>query len=37
VLSALIGTGVQMCMLILFVILITIAGMLYEGRGTPKP
>uniref|UniRef100_A0A7S0SL78 Transmembrane 9 superfamily member n=1 Tax=Mantoniella antarctica TaxID=81844 RepID=A0A7S0SL78_9CHLO len=33
VLSALIGTGVQMCMLILFVILITIAGMLYEGRG----
>jgi transmembrane 9 superfamily protein 3 len=33
-LSALIGTGCQMALLILLVILITIAGMLYEGRGT---
>ena len=33
-LSALIGTGVQMALLILLVILITIFGMLYEGRGT---
>ena len=33
-LSAFIGTGVQMALLILLVILITIFGMLYEGRGT---
>ena len=34
VLAALLGTGVQMTMLVFFVILITIFGMLYEGRGT---
>lgn len=34
VLSALLGTGLQLCLLTFFVILITIAGVLYEGRGT---
>lgn len=32
-LSALLGTGLQLCLLTFFVILITIAGVLYEGRG----
>lgn len=33
-LAALLGTGVQMATLVLFVILITIFGAAYEGRGT---
>uniref|UniRef100_A0A7S0MQZ3 Transmembrane 9 superfamily member n=1 Tax=Pyramimonas obovata TaxID=1411642 RepID=A0A7S0MQZ3_9CHLO len=33
-LSALIGTGAQLVLLVLFVILIAIVGMLYVGRGT---
>ena len=33
-LAALLGTGVQMALLVLFVILITIFGAAYEGRGT---
>eukprot|EP00850_Spirogloea_muscicola_P016317 SM000131S26747 [mRNA] locus=s131:285974:290027:+ [translate_table: standard] len=33
-LSALVGTGAQLTLLVLFVILIAIVGMLYVGRGT---
>ena len=32
--AALLGTGIQMALLVLFVTLITIFGVLYEGRGT---
>ena len=37
ILSALIGTGAQLCVLTFFVILVTIAGVLYEARKPREP